>query len=127
MKLSAFLGISALLTFALLADDTNSYTMQDGKNCAASGRPKSSAKIKALDLLKNRNRAPKDEDIDPLVSLVAMLAPGADYTRFSNDKGETIRGYVMSVKVGGIESCNCKATDPADRDTHIVGGTKELL
>jgi hypothetical protein len=48
-----------------------------------------------------------------------MLAPGADYTRFDSNKGATIRGYVMSVKVGGIESCNCKAKNEIDRDTHI--------
>jgi hypothetical protein len=122
MKILPLLTVSALLAlaFAPPADDENSYTMQDGKKCAASGIPGSSAKIKALDLLKNRNTAPKEQDIDPLVSLPAMTALGADYTRFDANKGATVQGYVMSVKVGGNESCNCKATDPTDRDTHIA-------
>jgi hypothetical protein len=121
MKVLPLLIVSAplALTFAP-ADDENSYTMQDGKKCAASGTPGSSAKIKALDLLKNRNAAPKEEEIDPLVSLQAMMAPGADYTRFDSNKGATVQGYVMSVKLGGTESCKCKATNPIDRDTHIA-------
>jgi hypothetical protein len=30
-----------------------------------------------------------------------------------------VEGYVDTVYVGGIESANCEATNPADRDTHI--------
>jgi hypothetical protein len=122
MKVSSLLYVSALslLAFAPPADDENTYTTQDGKTCAASGSPGSSPKIKALDLLKNRNTAPKEEDIDPLVSLQALVAPGADYTRFNSNKGATIQGYVMSVKVGGIESCNCRAKNEIDRDTHVA-------
>jgi hypothetical protein len=122
MKALPVLIITALCVLALApaGDDANTYTMQDGRKCAAAGLPGSSPKIKALDLLKNRKTAPKGEEIDSLVSLPAMLAPGADYTRFDSDKGATIQGYVMSVKVGGIESCNCKAKDEIDRDTHIA-------
>ena len=31
----------------------------------------------------------------------------------------TVVGYVADVKVGGIETVNCHAHDPHDRDTHI--------
>jgi hypothetical protein len=54
MKVSPLLIGSALSVLALapLGDNANTYTMQDGKKCAASGSPGSSAKIKALDLRK---------------------------------------------------------------------------
>jgi len=31
----------------------------------------------------------------------------------------TITGYVVKVQKGGVETCNCHATDPAKMDTHI--------
>ncbi len=30
-----------------------------------------------------------------------------------------LTGYVYDVKPGGKETCNCHATDPSNRDTHI--------
>jgi len=48
-----------------------------------------------------------------------MLVPGNDRDRRSDTSGGDIVGYVWDVKVGGIETCNCGATDPARRDTHI--------
>ena len=46
-------------------------------------------------------------------------APGEDEDRFDPAKAARIVGFVMDVKVGGVETCNCKATNPLDRDTHI--------
>src|SRR5262249_50741765 len=119
MKLTTFLAVVTLLALVRPGDD-NVYVMQDGKKCQPEGSPNSSDKIKALNRLKNRNAAPGDDDIDALVSLPAMVAPGRDDTRFDDGKGATVRGFVMEVKVGGKESCNCQATDPLDMDTHIA-------
>jgi hypothetical protein len=80
------------------------------------------AAAKAIDKLKNRFVAPKKEEIDDSVSLAALLAPGDDEGRFDQNKGATIAGYVIDAKVGGIETCNCRAKDPIDRDTHIEMG-----
>src|ERR1700686_605239 len=74
---------------------------------------------KALNPFKNRSTAPKAGDIDPRITLAAMLVPGEDSKRFPIRKAATITGYVVSAKVGGIETCNCHATDPLNRDTHI--------
>jgi hypothetical protein len=74
---------------------------------------------KALNPLKNRSKAPTPRDIDPRITLTAMLKPGDDTNRFSMAKAATITGYVVSAKVGGIETCNCHAHDPVNRDTHI--------
>jgi hypothetical protein len=78
---------------------------------------------KDLNRHKNRSVAPIDDQIDPEVSLAAMLAPGNDLTRFDEEKGARITAYVVDVKPGGkAETCNCGATDPVDMDTHIELG-----
>jgi hypothetical protein len=60
---------------------------------------------------------PCSEKINPTVTLAAMLAPGNDIGRWKVRYGAAITGY--DVKVGGIETVNCGARDPRDRDTHI--------
>jgi hypothetical protein len=68
---------------------------------------------------KNRLTAPSASDIDSTVTFAAMIAPGDDQDRWSVQAGATIEGIVTDVKVGGNETCNCNATDPLLRDTHI--------
>lgn len=72
-----------------------------------------------LNPYKNRDDAPPVSKILPTATLNAVLAPGNDLRRWSRDDGATFEGVVVGVKVGGIESVNCHATDPAHRDTHI--------
>lgn len=72
-----------------------------------------------LNPLKNREQAPTSHDIDPAATLTAMLAPGQDLNRWNHDKAAVFEGYVVGVKMGGIESVNCHAKDPPHRDTHI--------
>jgi hypothetical protein len=74
---------------------------------------------KDLNKLKNRSQAPSFLNYDLTITIQKILAPGNDSNRFSATKAATITGYVASVKPGGIETCNCHATDPAKRDTHI--------
>jgi hypothetical protein len=74
---------------------------------------------KALNPFKNRSKAPKSGDIDRRITLATMLKPGDDTKRFPMTKAATITGFVVSAKVGGIETCNCHATDALHRDTHI--------
>jgi hypothetical protein len=74
---------------------------------------------KALNPFKNRSTVPAARDIDRRITLAAMLKPGDDTNRFPMTKAATITGYVVSAKVGGIETCNCHAEDALNRDTHI--------
>jgi hypothetical protein len=74
---------------------------------------------KALNPFKNRSKAPTAKDIDSSITLAAILKPGNDTKRFPMTKAATVTGYVVSAKVGGIETCNCHAKDPKNRDTHI--------
>jgi hypothetical protein len=97
----------------------NDYVMQSGEKCPEEGTATSES-LKALNRLKNRNTIPASGDIDPFVSLAAMLAPGQDYDRFNDKKAATVVGYVLGVRPGGRESCNCDASNSLDMDTHIV-------
>jgi hypothetical protein len=76
------------------------------------------ARLAALDKLKNRSGKPLP--IDPKITITAMLAPGNDTNRFSQDKAASITGWVAEIKPGGLESCNCHAPELAYRDTHIA-------
>ncbi len=67
-----------------------------------------------------RYHSPVSSDIDQTVMLTAMVAPGDDEDRFDVKSAATVVGFVLEVMVGGKETCNCHATDPAERDTHIA-------
>jgi hypothetical protein len=91
------------------------------RDCGLEGTAKSAPR-KALNRLKNRFKLPKDNDIDPLVTLQAMLAPGPDQDRFSATKAATISGFVVKVSFGAIEhgeTCNCQSQKMNEVDTHI--------
>jgi len=79
----------------------------------------SSRAVRELNLLKNRYTAPEPQQIDPHVTLAAMLEPGDDRARWNDHHAAEITGYLWDVKVGGVETVNCHAADPPERDTHI--------
>jgi hypothetical protein len=117
MRFAVILLVGTMLLSARPDDDLKTIKL-NGVDCGPEGSATSKAG-KALDRLKNRYLAPGADDIDPEVSLSALLAPGYDVNRFDSTKAATIRGYVVDVMVGGKETCNCEATAPDERDTHI--------
>jgi hypothetical protein len=88
------------------------------KPCGLTGNARSE-KVKKLNLLKNRYNFPAPADFDKTVTLSALLKPGKDEKRFSDKKAVRIRGYVIDVKTGGKETCNCYDKEAKYRDTHI--------
>ena len=73
---------------------------------------------KELNRNKNRTTAPSSQEIDPTITLQAILEPGDDETRWRTTQAASIEGYVVGVDHGGCaESCNCNKG--AVRDTHI--------
>ncbi len=60
-----------------------------------------------LNRLKNRYTAPQPSEINPAITMAALVAPGDDANRWSNNEAAEITGYVWNVK------------DEADGDTHI--------
>jgi hypothetical protein len=108
-------AVSSPKAFAYLKSFSSS-NVRDG--CPPEGDAKPDS-VKALNILKNRVIPPQDDEYDASVSLSAFLQPGDDEDRWDEAKGGVLAGFVHDAKVGGIETTNCKATDAADRDTHI--------
>jgi len=108
----------ALLVIAVQGVAQQVFTFSDGRTCTMEGDARGAAG-KALNRLKNRFNAPAPAQIRPNVTLARMLAPGDDLNRFQSSGGATVTGYVIDVKVGGNETCNCHEQAPVDRDTHV--------
>lgn len=68
--------------------------------------------------LKNRYQLPVRSDFDRSVTLSHLLRARGP-SALSDQVAVQIEGFVHNVKVGGIESCNCRRNDPSGRDTHI--------
>ena len=90
----------------------------DGSWCGPEGNA-SSIKHKALDHNKNRFAIPVASDFDQNVSLETILEPGDDRTRWNDAKAAKLIGWVVDVKSGGSETCNCQSDYEVDWDTHI--------
>ena len=75
------------------------------------------AEMRAFASLKNRALLPRSGDFDERVTLDALLEPGDDRDRWSEERAAKIEGYVVGVKPGGIEVANCYSLRM--RDTHI--------
>lgn len=117
MKPLVLLAISMAL-LQTPSDNGKNYIMSNGDPCPPEGTAHS-AKVKQLNVAKNRETPPNGNQIDADISLAVMLAPGDDEDRFDSQRGAVIAGYVIAVRPGGKESCNCEAKSPVDRDTHI--------
>ena len=92
--------------------------MDDFDGCKLDGTA-TSARLKQLNQLKNRYTLPTAAQIDHSITLSTLLAPGDDKTRWNSTSGAEITGFVLEVKPGGKETCNCGKTDPIHTDTHI--------
>lgn len=88
------------------------------RECALEGDAKQAFR-KAANRLKNRNVAPTSAQIEPTVTLAALVAPGDDRTRWQPTQGASIVGYVIDVKPGGKETVNCGDETVPFLDTHI--------
>lgn len=108
------------LCFLLLGakNQTPPANMDVFDGCNMDGTAKT-ANLKKLNELKNRYTPPQDNEINHSITLSAVLAPGDDRTRWSSSNGAEVTGYVLDVKPGGGETCNCGKTDPVHTDAHI--------
>jgi hypothetical protein len=73
-----------------------------------------------LNRLKNRTTLPTDADIDRAITLEAMLAPGADRTRWSHHRAGSIEGVVVRVHDAARESANCFSATRVDAHIEIA-------
>jgi hypothetical protein len=88
------------------------------QQCPAQGDARQKL-AKTLNVHKNREDAPTPDKFNPSATLSTVLAAGPDLDRWSREDAAVFEGIVIDVKVGGIETANCHAKNPADRDTHI--------
>jgi hypothetical protein len=117
MKRPIILLVSCFFLLGAKAQ-TPSSNMDVFDGCGLDGSAKT-ATLKKLNQLKNRYVAPQPKEVDQSITLSAILAPGNDKTRWSSTSSAEVTGYVLGVKPGGGETCNCGKTDPAHIDTHI--------
>lgn len=96
----------------------NPAPINSASPCPVEGNAKSD-RIKELNKLKNRTATPQTADFDTTITLQKLLATGNDTKRWNSSKAVKVIGYVYDVKVGGIETCNCKTKEKDLRDTHI--------
>lgn len=74
-------------------------------------------KFQILDSLKNRNST---DSVDSSVTLEKILSfTGDDTKNYSSSQYVALRGYVVLVKYGGPETCNCHSKNKDDLDIHI--------
>ncbi|MCX6232926.1 MAG: hypothetical protein NTZ33_15460 [Bacteroidetes bacterium] len=91
----------------------------DGQPCNLHGSSRQGTKEYDQNPFKNRYNFPKAGDFETGLSLENFIDGTAVKGKFNQAKAVEVTGYVYDVKVGGIETCNCKTSDPLFRDTHI--------
>ena len=89
-------------------------------NCPSVGIALTS-RARQLHRLKNRTVLPQAGDFDARVTLDALLQPGEDSSRWSNERAARIQGEVLDVAYARPEATNC--FNPCRRDIHIVVAT----
>ena len=72
-----------------------------------------------INQMKNRTEAPTSTDIDPVITLAAILQPSDDEDRWQESQAAVVTGFVVDVFPGGKETVNCGASALQHRDTHI--------
>lgn len=90
------------------------------RNCPSSGIALT-PRARYLHRLKNRTSIPATTDFDSRITLEAMLQPGDDRERWSNDRAARIQGEVIDVAYARPEATNCFS--PCRRDIHILVAT----
>jgi hypothetical protein len=107
-----------LILFFVLADSHSQDNSNQVKNCPVSGSAKDNAG-KLLNTAKNRDISFDSTKINRKITINKILAHGNDTARFKGTELVSVLGYVVNVKYGGSESCNCFSTDKNEWDIHI--------
>lgn len=115
--------ICAILFFAASVWSADVYLEKAGphKRCPLRGSAQAGGTKANENAHKNRWHVPLSTDFDNTVTTQALVQPGNDRSRWSNERAARIRGYIAVVKQGTrSESCNCGAKALIDSDTHIA-------
>lgn len=118
MKTPSLLLLFLLSVFASCSSGQQSSISINGVECDIHGSAHYGRPEYRLNEYKNRYSFPNDGDFVNGITLNQLISSGNE-DQFSIDKAVTLSGYVFNVKMGGVETCNCKTKDEAYRDTHI--------
>src|SRR5262245_54549100 len=110
------LMVKAALALACLLGAAPGLLAQGAGSCPPQGDAKKS-KVQKLNELRARTGEPTDDDYDDTIDISALIAPGEDSQRWSNDTAVEITAFVVAVRDGGMESSNCHSPDPIGQDT----------
>lgn len=86
-------------------------------NCPSAGIA-FTTRARELHRLKNRTSLPTATEFDSTITLDALLQPGDDTNRWSNDRAARVQGEVIDVAYARPEATNCFS--PCRRDIHIL-------
>ena len=75
---------------------------------------------RSFNAMKNRTAIPSVGDIDPRVTLEAMLASGDDRNRWQQTRAAVIEGVVVRVHDAGPESANCFSSTRLDAHIEVA-------
>ena len=90
------------------------------RNCPNAGIALTT-RARNLHRLKNRTSIPNPTDFDSTITLDALLQPGDDTHRWSDNRAARLQGEVIDVAYARPEATNC--FNPCRRDIHIVVAT----
>jgi hypothetical protein len=110
-----FLVFCLVVGYSSLAQDV---VNMNGVQCGLHGSALPGRVEYDLNVLKNRSYLPLKSRFVKHITLEQLLHSSAAGD-FSQDSAIMLSGYVFNVRMGAVESCNCKTKDDNFRDTHI--------
>jgi hypothetical protein len=112
-----------LISFILLLLPFISFSQEilqiDDTPCGMEGSAKR-ANDQSLNRFKNRYTLPNKKDIDENFTWDELMKEGDDRRKYKTQSAAILRGYVLAVKAGSVETCNCNSKNKVYQDTHII-------
>lgn len=116
MRVALIRFFSAVLV--LLSTQQAGLSQSTFDTCSAEGSAVRSD-VRAINRKKNREGFPTNTQINTAIHFTTLMAAGEHPRTFREGDAAEITAYCADVKIGSVESVNCKAKDHWHRDTHI--------
>ena len=110
MKYVILTAYAVLFTFISIAADPTDLIV-NGVKCGSHGDAKPNTKEYDQNVFKNRFDLPTASDFSKSITLEQLVKAKENEAGLSPQKAVDIEGYIYDVKPGGLETCNCHATD----------------
>ena len=108
------------LMLGFIACGQDVVPINDGTStCPMTGSARPHTRSWNENLLKNRYDLVEEENIDTSFTMENLTNYYYDQNAFNQETVGELTAYVIEVKSGGKESCNCYADHVVDLDTHI--------